>query len=248
MRVLVTRPALSGERTAEKLQARGHEALLMPLTRAVHDVEVTRRAMHGSTGALAVTSAEAVRALNMLGTDLAPHLGRTLFAVGRATADEATEAGFVHVLHSDGDGARLADRVVAERSRLGHEPLTYLAGRPRAAGFEKRLAAAAVPFDVFESYAMHPVQPAEAELEGHLRISPADAVLFYSRHGAELFFHLDFVRTRSASLKNTRLLCLSATIATIVPQDLASNVEIAAVPEEEGLLQLLDVGESPILL
>jgi len=248
MRILVTRPALSGERTAKKLQARGHDALLMPLTEACHDVEATRNAVTASAGAVAVTSAEAVRTLQMLGAELTPHLGRPVFAVGKATAEGAIDAGFTTVLHSDGDGARLGDLIAANRTLLGEQPLTYIAGQPRVAGLEKRLSASGVELTIFECYRMEPVEPPKAALQRHLHDHPVDAILFYSRHNAELFFRLDEVKTHLPRLKNIRLLCLSATIATIVPQSLASRVEIAAAPDEESLLQLLDAGEGPILI
>lgn len=248
MRVLVTRPALSGERTAEKLQARGQEALLVPLTEAVHELEATRSAVNTSTGAFAVTSGEAIRAVQGLGAELAPHLGRPVFAVGNATAEEAIEAGFTTVLHSNGDGARLADLIAANRALLGEKPLTYLAGHPRAAGFETRLSALSIEFKVFESYRMDPIQPPEEVLHRHLRGDPVDAILFYSRHNAALFFGLDEVKAELPFLKNIRLLCLSATIATIVPQSLDSMVEIAATPDEDSLLQLLDARKGPILI
>lgn len=248
MRILVTRPALSGERTAKKLQARRHEALLMPLTRAVHDMEVTQNALAISAGAIAVTSAEAIRALVMLGAERIPYLGRPVFAVGKATAEEAIQAGFTTVLHSDGDGAMLAELIAANHALLVQKPLTYLAGQPRASGLEKRLSASGIEFTVFECYRMDPIEPSKAALQRHLHDDPVDAILFYSRHNAELFFRLDAVKTHLALLKNIRLLCLSATIATIVPQSLASMVEIAAAPDEESLLQLLDAGEGPILI
>lgn len=239
MRVLVTRPASSGARTAKKLEARGHRPLLLPLTAAVHDIETTRTALETSPGAIAVTSAEAIRALQTLGTELARHLTRPLFAVGKATAGKAAAIGFTMVQHSQGDGAELADLIAAQRVFLDDRPLTYLAGFPRASGFEARLARHGVPFEIAECYRMEAIQPSTEELLEFLGNSPVDAILFYSGHAAERFFSLPEVAGNIARLKNTRLLCLSATIATIVPYVLHSQVEIAAAPEEDSLLGLL---------
>jgi len=254
MRVLVTRPALSGTRTAEKLAVRGHQPLLLPLATAVHDLDATRAALAASVGALAVTSAEAIRALQLLDSQpaadnsLVPHLGRPLFAVGKSTAESAVEIGFSVVLHSNGDGTELADLVAGEQLLLGKQPLTYLAGLPRASGFEARLSTHRIAFDTVECYRMQPVEPSETALQHSLGDSPADAILFYSRHTAESFFKLKFVSRHLNSLKNTRLLCLSATIATIVPYALRSQVEIASVPDEDSLLGLLDADASANLI
>lgn len=248
MRVLVTRPASSGARTAKKLQARGHEALLLPLTSAVHDSAAMQAALASSTGAIAVTSAEAIRALRTMGNGLAAHLGRPLFAVGKATAEKAAKAGFTRVHHSGGDGAELADLIVGRPTLLGDQPLTYLAGFPRASGFEDGLSRHGIRFDSVECYRMEPVQPSATELQHLLGDYPVDAVVFYSRHSAERFFGLGLMARHAALFKNTRLLCLSATIATIVPYSLASQVEIASVPEEDSLLRLLDADADPILI
>jgi uroporphyrinogen-III synthase len=257
VRVLVTRPALSGARTAKKLEARGHEPLLMPLTTAVHDLEATRMALATSAGAIAATSAEAIRALQLLSTQtaagdadgtLALYTGRPLFAVGKATAERAAKIGFSTVLHSNGDGMELADLIAGHQLLLGHHPLTYLAGFPRASGLEAGLSTHGIAFDTVECYRMQSVEPSETALQHFLFDDPVDAILFYSRHTAENFFKLGFVSRYMDRLKNTRLLCLSATIATIVPYALRSQVEIASVPEEDSLLDLLDTEASANLI
>jgi uroporphyrinogen-III synthase len=247
MRVLVTRPARSGARTAEKLEARGYEPALLPLTSAIHDIEATRAALVSSTGALAVTSSEAIHVLSSLGAALDLHRGRLLFAVGKATADEAAESGFTRVRHSNGDGAELADFVAGQRVLLDDLPLTYLAGVPRASGFEAGLRMHDIPFAAIECYRMEPVEPSETDM---LRCfeRPVDAILFYSRHTAERFFGLDVINRDMGRLENTRLLCLSETIATIVPYVLRSRVEIAPAPDEDSLLGLLDGDAGPILI
>ncbi|WJH41339.1 hypothetical protein N7E02_13085 [Aliirhizobium terrae] len=63
MRVLVTRPKLSAARTAERLISMGHEPVLMPLSEAVHHPQAAAEAFRTPYAALAVTSAEALRAI-----------------------------------------------------------------------------------------------------------------------------------------------------------------------------------------
>lgn len=136
MRVLVTRPAHSAERTVQRLREMGHEPLLLPLAEPVHDPDAALRVLLATEGAIAVTSAEAIRTIAELGNDLRPHLDRPLLAVGEATAGEARRLGFRSVTASFGSGRELADRIARNAPRT----LLYLAGTPRAPGFEKRLA------------------------------------------------------------------------------------------------------------
>jgi uroporphyrinogen-III synthase len=239
MRVLVTRPLHSGERTAQRLADLGHAALLLPLTRPVHDAAAAAHALDMSTGVIAVTSAEAVRVLGELGPVLMPHLSRPLFAVGRATAKAGEKIGFAVTDHSDGSGIELAD-LIAERRQLLGPSLTYLTGFPRTPGFEARLTALGIPFRTAECYRMEEVEPAE-ELLGNL-LSAADAVLFYSAHTASRFFSLPYLATRPDILTKMRFLCLSSAIAATLPNTLAGNVEIAEMPDEDSLLALLGRG------
>ena len=94
MRVLVTRPAHSATRTAQRLRDMGHEPLLLPLREPLHDSNAAADALAITGGAIAVTSAEAIRVLSALGEKLHPHLARSLFAVGETTAEEARSLGF----------------------------------------------------------------------------------------------------------------------------------------------------------
>ncbi len=82
MRIVVTRPQRSGERTAAKLEALGHAPVLLPLFHPCHHGERAVAALSDPAGAIAVTSAEALRALATCEEQLAPCLSKPLFAVG----------------------------------------------------------------------------------------------------------------------------------------------------------------------
>jgi uroporphyrinogen-III synthase len=241
MRVIVTRPRRQGEWTAIHLAERGHEALLLPLTHPVHDGNAARNALTQSKGAIAVTSAEAIYALSDLGQLAASDLSRPLFIVGKATAAEASEAGFRSIFCADGDGIRLADLISDHNGLLQDMPLIYLAGSPRAESLEARLQELGIRFETVGCYRMDDIEPPpEAELRRLFVDGPATAVLFYSRHTTERFFNLPFLRKHPNVLESTRLVCLSKAIAGAVPDFLRSNVEVSAAPDEESLLTLLD--------
>ena len=239
MRVVVTRPAHSGERTAARLRALGHDPVLLPLTAPHHDGPAALAALAAGSGAVAITSAEAVRALARLGTALQPHLARPLFAVGAATADAAAAAGFTNLHPAAGDGAALADLVAAHRNLLRGEPLTYLTGAPRTALFETRLAQQGIALRIAECYRMSPVEPDEGVLAELVSGTGADAILFYSSRTAERFFSLPAVREHGKNLDAAWFLCLSAAVAGSLPAGLRHRAKIAPQPDEDSLLGLL---------
>lgn len=235
MRVLVTRPAHSGERTAQRLRDLGHEPLLLPLAWPVHETEAALQALTASKGAIAITSAEALRALSTLGGRLTPHLSRPLFAVGEATADAADNLGFRSVITAAGSGRELADLIAAQ-----HPPsLLYLAGSPRAEGFETRLRELDQSFTAAECYRMQPLTPDEADIDAIFADGGPDATLFYSRQTAENFFALPRLRAGHEELRRMRLLCLSEAVATAIPAALRKSVMISPMPDEKSLLSLL---------
>lgn len=239
MRVLVTRPQPAAARTAAKLAALGHEPVLLPLSRAVHDRAAAAAALCEPFSAVAVTSAEAA---GLLGDALSARQRADIpvYAVGRASADAVRAAGFGRVATAGGDGRDLAGLILREKPDFSAGPLLYLAGDPRAPGFESRLREAGVPFRTVECYRMEPRVPAAAEIGRALLSPPPDAVLLYSRETAARFFALVPERFPAA-----RMLCMSRNVAAAVPARFAAGVAVAASPDEESLLALLQVPAAP---
>lgn len=235
MRVLVTRPAHSGERTAQRLRELGHEPLLLPLTRPIHDAAAARQALDTTIGAIAITSAEAVRTLQSLDDALTPHLSRRLFAVGETTAEEARKLGFCSVTTSSGSGRELAELIAANNTG----GLVYLAGLPRAEAFETRLTELGRQFSVAECYRMESIALDPGTVATFLMRNPPDAVLFYSRQTAANFFQIPQVESLLLQLPKIRLICLSNTVAEAVPSLLSTALEISPTPDEKSLLSLL---------
>lgn len=238
MRVLVTRPRGSGLKTAERLVARGHSAVTAPLIVARHDGAAVARALSTPHAALALTSAEAVRALRQAEIDLEPHRDTPVYAVGRATAQAATAAGFRHVTASGGTGIALAATVLSARQTL-EGPLLYLAGSPRSPDFEALLAAADLPLVAVTVYCMETAADAQAALAAAFAGGPVDAVLFHSRHTAEVYFRL-LPAIAPAQPQPPAYLCFSDKVAEAVPRTDAPRVFVAQQPEEAELLALLD--------
>ena len=234
MRVLVTRPQHSGERTAKRLRELGHEPILLPLSHPVHDANAALRGLNTTKGSIAITSAETIRALTAHDAELAVHLARPLFAVGDATAEEARAIGFSSVTASGGSGAELAETIA---KKAGGSVL-YLAGSPRAETFEKRASEIGLRITVAECYRMEPTPIAPQVLDTIFEQRP-DAILFFSRQTAEDFFRVAEPQMRPDRVDGIRLLCLSKSVAEMVPASLRGAVSIAAMPEERSLLSLL---------
>lgn len=239
MRVIVTRPEHSGERTARRLMEMGHQPIGVPLSRPIHTPQAAKEALSVHAGPIAITSAEAVRAIEEIGPFLAPHLTRPVFAVGKATAEKARKAGFTTIHISEGNGADLAN-LITEHFDGASGAVLYLAGTPRAAGFETRLRELDISFRVIECYHMAEIPYEAGFLPRLFSEKRPQAVLLYSRRTAEQFLRLADVPTGPDVLKDLRILCLSPAIAELVPSAYHRNVAVASVPEEDSLLALLD--------
>lgn len=231
MRVIVTRPPDSAARTAEKLIRLGHEPVLLPVSAPVHDAQAATDALGRPHTALAITSAEAVRALTHL--DLSAHHETPVYAVGEMTADAARTVGFRTVEAGPGDGERLAG-LLAER---GIQDILYLAGSPRAPRFEAGLRTAGLRFRTAETYRMHEIGWTQDQWAS-LHPFP-DAVLLYSAETARRFFKRTLALLPDASEHLFHVLCLGPQIATDVPQKDTIALHVAEHPREDDLLLLL---------
>ncbi|MBC7151653.1 MAG: uroporphyrinogen-III synthase [Rhizobium sp.] len=241
MRVLVTRPEPAASRTAAELRRRGHEPLLLPLAIAEHDVDALAAALARPHAAVAVTSAEAIRALHALPDLPAALFDMACFAVGESTATAAWNLGFRNVAAGDNDGTTLARMIAGQTDQAfsSDRPLLYLAGSPRAAGFETELAALKVPVEICECYRMRPLAPSSSKITQVLGTDPVDAILLYSSESARRLFDLPLPKPGQALLSGARILCLSEKIAGVVPEFFRSKTQVAPAPTEASLLSLL---------
>jgi uroporphyrinogen-III synthase len=235
VRVLVTRPLHSGERTAKRLREMGHEPILLPLSQPAHDAAAALQALAETEGAIVVTSAEAIRTISPLAERLGPHLSRPLFAVGDATAEEARAIGFESVHASAGNGSELAD-LIAEKNP---GRILYLAGSPRAETFERRAQELGFGIKIAECYRMQPIIPDLETLQKALAKPQLDAILFYSRQTAGNFFRIPNIESELKMMTDIRYLCLSESVAEALSASLREKAAIASMPDEKSLLSLL---------
>lgn len=236
MRLLVTRPQPAAEATARRLEVMGHQPLLLPLARAEHLPEAARKALELPHAAVALTSAEAVRALAELGADLEPYKAEPCFCVGEATARAARDLGFTSLHTGEGTGRSLAEMIAATLT-ASRAPLLYLAGSPRSDGLEATLRQLRIEHVTVECYRMQPIAHPPNILARLISAGRPDAVLLYSHDTARRFAALLVKAGLKTAAFSPRYLCLSAAVAGALPD--GAPVEVAARPDEESLFSLL---------
>jgi uroporphyrinogen-III synthase len=229
MRILITRSQDDAERTGERLAARGHEALIAPVTRIVSTGEPMPQE---SWDALIVTSAHAVKALEAVEDKRIP-----VFAVGPHTASAVDHAGFSSIKVADGDAVSLSALIRQALSpglKLLHVTARHHKAEPaaslRAAGFS------VVHWQAYEAREVEalPLSAREALSSGRI-----DAALHYSRRSADIVLQLTQEAGLIRALRTVPQLCLSADVATPF-EALGMTALSAEQPDEDSILALLD--------
>tara|TARA_R110002020_G_scaffold24826_8_gene81158 strand:- start:6092 stop:6856 length:765 start_codon:yes stop_codon:yes gene_type:complete len=250
MRVLVTRPDPGGERTAAHLARLGHEPVRMPLFETEITASPADLPPAGRIGGLIATSA---RAFDLFKAE--DPADRAIFsvpvhAVGPATAQAARAAGFADVREGGGAARDLARALTGAASPPTGAPgtagaedegrgLVYLAGAPRTAVIEEALRDAGLAFSVLDCYRMVEISYSTDILESAILSLPPDVVLLYSANAARRFAALAQSEGLGKALNSARFLCLSATIAQVLPEPWRARCVVADHPDENSLLASL---------
>jgi uroporphyrinogen-III synthase len=240
MAVLVTRPEPDDEATAASLRARGFEVLTAPMLR--FEPVAFQDDTDAAYGAVIVTSANALRGIE-------PHLENSrllalpLFAVGERTADAARGAGFENVISADGDAAGLRDCVLASvktKELKKASPLLYLAGADLARDLAGELGERGFTVVTHTTYRMAAVSSLPREICDAFAAHRIEAVLHYSRRSARAFLQAARAGGVEISALAIPQCCISAQVATVVRDAGATQVVVAATPDENALLEALD--------
>ena len=240
MAVLVTRPHPDDETTAASLRARGFDVLRAPMLRfepvALHED------MNARYSAVIVTSANALRGIE-------PHLKGhrmlelPLFAVGEHTAAAARRAGFTHVVSANADAANLRDLVLASlraKELKKASTLLYLAGAELSRDLASELEESGFRVVTQTTYKMIAVKSLPREVCDAFVANRVDAVLHYSQRSARAF--LDAARAAGVEISALAIpqCCISAAVASVVRDAGATQVVVAATPDENALFEALE--------
>jgi uroporphyrinogen-III synthase len=240
MAVLVTRPYPDDEATAASLRARGFEVLKAPMLRyealPLHDDG------EAAYAAVIVTSANALRGIAPQLKD-GPLLKLPLFAVGEHTASAARDAGFENVISASGDAGALRDRVLASvkaKDLKKASSLLYLAGADVARDLAGELGERGFTVVTQTTYRMAAVPGLPREASDAFAANRIEAVLHYSRRSALAFLEAARASGVEISALSIPQCCISEGVASVVRDAGASQVMVAASPDENALFGALD--------
>jgi uroporphyrinogen-III synthase len=166
-----------------------------------------------------------------------------LFAVGEHTATAARRIGFEQVIPGNGDAASLRDLVVASvkaKALKKTSPLLYLAGADLARDLAGELGERGFTVVTQTTYRMVPLSSLPRETCDAFAANRVEAVLHYSRRSARAF--LESVRAAGVEISALSIpqCCISAAVASVVRDAGATQVMVAATPDENALFALLD--------
>ena len=227
MKLLLTRPEPDGTRTAAALRARGHEVLSAPL---LHVEPIGFALPVEAFGGVVMTSANAARAIGGH-PRCASLVSLPAFTVGRHTAEAARAAGFRDVRSADGDRQDLAALL---RGRADRTPLLYLAGEDRSGPLD----AGGAPVLTVAAYRAVKAERFPPAVANALRAGAFGGVLHFSRRTAEAY--LDCAHNLLDRALAPVHYCLSRQIAAPLVAAGAAAIRVAARPDEEALLELID--------
>lgn len=235
MRVLVTRPQPDANITAERLRKIGHTPLVAPLIE-IRGLNQVGSLDIGGFQAVLVTSANGARALARA-TDCRD---TQIFAVGAASAETARQAGFISVKSANGDVGALR-RLVMERLDPGVGHLLHVRGSVTAGNLAGELRGAGFSVNANQLYQADTISTLPTVIMDGIMQHRIDAIMFFSPRTSRTFMKL--VRTAQILelLNNINVFCLSEEVRKSLDESFFKDVRVAQRPEQDSLLQLLQM-------
>jgi uroporphyrinogen-III synthase len=228
MRILLTRARADAERTAARLEALGHSALISPV---IEIVATGARLPAASFDAIIATSSHP---FTCAGLQLLT--GLPLYAVGERTREAAQRVGWTAPIDISDDAKALIARLRADS--VAFKRVLYLAGRDRKPDIEAAAQKIGVDLEIIETYVAREVSSLGDEAERALRERELDAALHYSRRSAELFIALVQRAELWGQATKLRHFALSPDVAEPLA-GAGARTDAAARPHEDRLLALL---------
>lgn len=231
--LLVTRPEPDATDTAHQLEALGLDTIRAPML-VMKPLETALPAA-GELGALVLTSANAIRALEARG-QLDAYLDLPVFTVGDRTAEAASEAGFARVESAAGT----VDDLAALLTRAAPDgPVLYPAAYHLSADLAGELAPHGIDVRTVRIYDMLPAHDLPEDVQTRIAAGTLVGVVFYSRRTAETFCHL----VNSAGLtdkarRDIMALCLSENVAEVLVEAGFVRIALADHPSAEAMVAL----------
>lgn len=235
MLVLLTRAADEATRSATKLEASGHAALLSPV---LEMVPTGAQWPSGVIDAVLATSAQAFELFSETPNWPLPEARRLmpLFLVGERTHEAALERGFEGPASIAPDAKALGAEVAASLRPAAQ--LVYLAGRDRKPDLEQVLAAAGHRVELVEVYAAQAADALSERAIVALQSGEVGAVLHYSRRSTEIFLAL--ARSAGLDIRNHTHVAISQDAAVPLWDGRCTEVHVAEKPNEQAMIAALN--------
>lgn len=224
MKLIITRPMGDALPLAQKLEERGHQAIIAPLLKIEARAGVAPPEKNYQ--AICVTSANAFVSPELFGA----RRSVPLYCVGPQSAEAARRAGFADVRERGGNVQGLAAAIASEL-RTNDGPLLYLSGQETSGDLQGLLATQGFEVERVVAYDAVPLALTLSQAE----LSQADGVLLYSPRSARIW--VEALTGRKVKDGFTHF-CLSQNVARNLP--LGSRIRIAQQPDEDHMLSLLD--------
>ncbi|HPF78125.1 MAG TPA: uroporphyrinogen-III synthase [Alphaproteobacteria bacterium] len=228
--VLITRPLKDAQEMAQSLRDKGYDVFCEPFIDVIlhdHDISISDDKYAG----LIFTSVNGVRVYvqNTSARNI------TVYTVGDRTKAEAIAAGFSDITSAAGTVDDLAALLSAQKSP---RPYLYIRGQEVAKPLNKMVDGA----EVEEVILYHVDKKGEISSECRDAVAQGgvDYVLFFSTRTAQSF--VDYIRKEGLEegLKTSKALCLGASMIEYVSELPWQEVRLAARPDREGILALLE--------
>jgi uroporphyrinogen-III synthase len=227
-RVLITRPEPGASETAERVAALG----LFPIVAPILSITTKHLRPPNRAAATVLTSRNAIAACPSLLHD------RPLFAVGTATATQASQAGFDCVFSADGDATALV-QLVADTLSPSAGPLFLPVGRGQGSDLATSLRKRG--FRVFRRIAYNatgvPALP-KAAAES-LRLGQVTAVMFFSGETARHFVRLLQAAKLTEVARDIEAVSISERAAMALRPLPWRRISVAVKPNQDAMLALL---------
>jgi uroporphyrinogen-III synthase len=243
--VLLTRAMDEALRSAEKLAALGHHAILSPV---LEMVPTGAEWPSGVVDGVLATSAKAFELLSISPDWPAPEARRLmpLHLVGERTSEAARERGFEGRALVAPDARTLAAGLAETLGGAAPSRFLYLAGRDRKPELEAALAAAGHAVETIEVYSAEAAEALDPDAAALIGSGAIGAVLHYSQRSARLFLALS--RAAGLDLAGVTHVAISADAAEPLTAARLPAIRIADEPREQAMLALLPAGRSHVFV
>jgi len=236
VRVLITRTADRCEATAARLEARGHQAVVLPLSRYVDTQEPIPPGEHDAIAFTSAAGVESIARRIRRSNEQEYLLSLPVWCVGAATASAAHRIGFKDVRTAGGDGAALARSILQAYS--GIPGMRILLPTQENVSFDIKAALPGLETAAMVAYRVVGLDPGREKLASAL--GQADVVFAYSPASASHLVALCENHGLAEGLMRLTLVAISEKTAAVLGKHDRAAVRVAQSPDEDAMIRQLD--------